>query len=512
MWNGEIVKVIILLVVFLIYCTSCFLYTQSDDDEERPDNGTETSISEHTMNFEIASPFDSAAGGPGRSEAADGITSAQIRDWLHLDSDELARELNLSNENVNLMPMIEFHLSAPSFLCPNIGVNIAFWGNSRTVSLAIFTGGAHDFVEDILLNEPKKPMFLSVMEGTRVVFANGESFLVGSSFETFRSIFGESDIGTIWHYDKNRLASRVSYYIDDIKFVFYFNDEYDFYEYNLYIYRPQEQRLINPSGREISEYHPIVHAELLLGGHDGAGWLQPIDIARYLQGGELYRLYSSEGFLGYGTGSSVDLGNNWSGPFAEFVYIDNVDIKDEYIAIGGYWDGLPRKPVQQSTTDPEYVEIVRNLLMDFGLENPIVNIVQNYRIDLDNDGLDEVVIYAEYSTEVDYRDDGFSLFTDDYSRFSVQKGSYSILLVRKEINGAVENIVLKHDIHTRLVQPDDDYFEIRHLFGIYGFYDLNGNGKMEIVTSSMHYRGRGFDVWEVMEDAVIRVMGNEWEA
>jgi len=35
---------------------------------------------------------------------------------------------------------------------------------------------------------------------------------------------------------------------------------------------------------------------------------------------------------------------------------------------------------------------------------------------------------------------------------------------------------------------------------------------MEIVTSRMHYRGKGFDVWEVMEDAVNRVMGNEWEA
>jgi len=509
MWNGEIVKVILLLVVFMIFCTSCFLHTQSDDDEERPDSGTETSISEHTMNFDIA-PFDIAAGGTERPEAVDGITSAQIRDWLHLDSDELANELNLLNENVNLLPMIEFHLSAPSFLCPNIGVNIAFWGNSRTASLAIFTGGAHDLVEDILLNEPKKPMFLSFVEGTRIIFANGESFLVGSNFENFISMFGQNVTETIWHYEENRRASKVSYYIDEIEFVFYFNDEFDFYEYNLYVYRPREQRLVNPSGREISRYHPIVYAELLLGGHGEYGWLQPVDIARYLQGGELYRIYSSEGFLGYGTGSSVDLGNNWSGPFAEFVYIDNADVKDEYIAIGGHWDGLPRKHVQQSTEDPEYIEIVRNLLMDFGLENPIVNIVQNYRIDLDNDGLDEVVIYAEYSTEVDYRDDGFSLFTDDYSRFSVQKGSYSILFVRKEINGVIENIVLKHDIHTRIVQPDDN-FEIRRLFGIYGFYDLNGNGKMEIVTLRMHYRGKGFDVWEVMEDAVDHVMGNEWE-
>jgi hypothetical protein len=173
---------------------------------------------------------------------------------------------------------------------------------------------------------------------------------------------------------------------------------------------------------------------------------------------------------------------------------------------------MPRHPIMQSPKELHYIEIVRNLLLSYGMENPIVNIVQNYLVDLDNDGSYEVVIYAEHSTEVDYRDDGFSLFTDDYSWFSVQQGSYSILLVIKEINGIFENIVLKQDIHTRRVQPDDDYFEIRHLFGIYGFYDLNGDGKMEIVTSRMHYRGKGFDVWEVTADAVTRVMGNYWEA
>ncbi len=233
--------------------------------------------------------------------------------------------------------------------------------------------------------------------------------------------------------------------------------------------------------KKISELHPVIYDNFLLGGSDSSGWLQPEDIENKLDGNELYRLF----------------------------YPDDLSMEN-IISVSCDWDCTPRIPTKLSNQNAKYKEVVSDVLKAIGLDEPVVNILQNYKIDLEDDGTDEVIIYAEYSPGKYYINGDSSLFYYDYDRFSTQKGSYSILILRKIINGSVENIILDYDVRTKSVEMENLDYRVRYIFEICGFFDLNGDGKMEIVTKWMYYEGIGYDVWEVSGDKANRVIGNGW--
>lgn len=258
------------------------------------------------------------------------------------------------------------------------------------------------------------------------------------------------------------------------------------------------------------DYHPIVYNSFLLGGSVDGKWLQPSDFSDRLQGGEAYNLYAFDEFTGTATGNSVEPEINWIGPYVEQVTFD-VDVPPDKLAISADWKVLPRQATPQSLQSSDYIEIVENALNDLCLDNPVVNIVQNYSVDLDGDGTDEVLLYAEYSP-YERNDDGFAQF-GDYGRLSREKGSYSILILRKLHNDIAEDIVLDCDVWTTGYDENDQSTNrVRYIFEICGFYDLNGDGRLEILTMWQYYEGIGYVVWEVSDDGVTSAIGNGWGA
>ena len=227
---------------------------------------------------------------------------------------------------------------------------------------------------------------------------------------------------------------------------------------------------------------------LLIGGFDESKWIDSGDFISKITQNEIYRLFSTEKYLGDSSGS-IDSIHQMDVEYWNYIKM-NKSIEYDF-AVSCDWDPCPRFPREN---DAEYESIVSNILTEQGLSDPVVNIVQNYRIDLEGDGFDEVVLYAEYSPDND-------------GRFSKKKGSYSLLLLRKIINGNVENIILDKDAY---ISDDfqDDFARVRYVFGILGFADLNGDNKLEIITIGGYYEGKGYKVYEIQNNKPIVVLKN----
>ena len=104
----------------------------------------------------------------------------------------------------------------------------------------------------------------------------------------------------------------------------------------------------------------------------------------------------------------------------------------EIIAIGGQWDALPRVPRRTNPDQVVYKEAVAEVLKKKGLKNPKIKITQVIRIDLDGDGVEEGLITAD-------------TYGDKLYRHLQKRGTYSLVLLRKVINGKVETLVIEED-------------------------------------------------------------------
>jgi len=261
----------------------------------------------------------------------------------------------------------------------------------------------------------------------------------------------------------------------------------------------------------ISPYCPLVVHGILIGGSRDGEWINASEIAGELTGSEIYSLYNMDGKLGQAVGSMVELETeDWRGPYTEQVELEyNLDIEfptdpaylfdNAFFAINCDSDVMPRIPVRQSLQSDIYKEIIADILAENGLNDAKVEILQNFKIDLDGDGTDEVILYAENVKEDN---------STDYSswRYDTSSGCFSILILRKIIDGEVRDFILKIDIHNR--EDNHDNFYVRYLFPVIGFADINGDGKMEIITTFHYYEGIGCDVYEVFDDGIELVLSN----
>jgi len=130
------------------------------------------------------------------------------------------------------------------------------------------------------------------------------------------------------------------------------------------------------------------------------------------------------------------------------------------------------------TDDGTYAGLASGLLSSRGLdvEEPVIK--QIVQTDLEGDGINEVLAVAEEVTP------GFLL----------QPGDYSLLFMRKVIEGEVQTAVLEETV----VLEEDDRFLGAHSVGTVA--DLNGDGKMEIVSNAAFFEGFNVAVWEYVDD------------
>jgi hypothetical protein len=229
----------------------------------------------------------------------------------------------------------------------------------------------------------------------------------------------------------------------------------------------------------------------LLGGSAGGQWLKPEAAAGLIPGGEHYRLYTLTGEAGNSVGGKPAKGED---ACAETIYVTLAPYppgRGSLVAVGGPWNAMPRRLKLASPETQAYKDAAAELLRRKGIDNPNVNLTQVIQVDLDGDGVEEVLVSAT-----------------NYERFkpeggltpNARAGDYSLVFLRKLVKGLVVTKIITGEYY-----PKAKEFSGPSEHRIIGVLDLNGDGILEIVLSGRYYEGEWVEAYRVQGAKIIQL-------
>jgi hypothetical protein len=248
---------------------------------------------------------------------------------------------------------------------------------------------------------------------------------------------------------------------------------------------PQEAASLPKETKKIdNEYNPIVvNMNMVIGGFSNGSWVEKDEIYPKIKDGDSFDIYSFDKFIGKGLGSIAKSQEDISDGIIDITN-DTNDNMSEYIAIKSNWNALPRTPIKQNN-NAIYEKDIIEMLKDNGISDSIsINITQNIKVDLDGDGTDEVLINAENVSPING---------------NLTKNSYSILFLRKIVNGKVENLYIAKDIIPSVTEETNS---AAIAYKVLAILDFNGDGKMEILVRSEYIDGTGYLLYGVEENEI----------
>ena len=213
-----------------------------------------------------------------------------------------------------------------------------------------------------------------------------------------------------------------------------------------------------------------------LGWWDGAAWVQ-VEPATALPvaGGEDYQvaLIGLEAIIVGGPPTTLCDPLNNPG-----VVFENEQVLGDWpgplgVAISAPWVIVPHL-VEQMEDDGTYSAFAGELLAERGLDVPNPVMKQILHLDLEGDGVNEVLIVAEDVSE----------------GLIAQDGDYSIAFVRRSVSGDVQTDILGESV---IVTADNP---VVNSYSVGAVADLNGDATMEIVLTAAYYEGIFVEVWE----------------
>jgi len=232
---------------------------------------------------------------------------------------------------------------------------------------------------------------------------------------------------------------------------------------------PSVMPSVAPSIVPTGEIVPLVLGSYLLGGVKDGAWVQAEKIWNVLPTSGPYDFYEGQMKIG-----QVDGGKAFYDEPTGSYYLEIKFSKTYEFATTAKWELFPRKLVDSSIADAE--KIVAQYLKDKGMENPKITVQKAVQADLDNDGILETVIQS-YNFK-------------DYTPYEV-KGHYSLVLVVK--NGVVVKSLDEY-IGKKTSTFEKGPLETRA--ELITAADFNGDGKLELLTSSGYYEGEFYYVYD----------------
>lgn len=224
----------------------------------------------------------------------------------------------------------------------------------------------------------------------------------------------------------------------------------------------------------------------LMGGVQGGKWIAPTKVAPTMKPETEFVLVGWNGVEEGGVtlakkGEQEDV-------CQDFTRMEFELQQDHGVAIGSSakWNPTPRIPKPIDLNNATYKTVVTNFLRKKGIARPVVRIKEAYRVDLEGDGVEEVVLSATY-----YKN-GLSA--------SATAGDYSFVIVRKAVGKVVTDHLLEGDFILKRVDfgaPTENH--------ISAIADLNGDGKMEIVLYGFYYEGDFASAFEMKNGRPVKI-------
>lgn len=164
--------------------------------------------------------------------------------------------------------------------------------------------------------------------------------------------------------------------------------------------------------------------------------------------------------------------------------------RPEGIALGAAlnWNPTPREPVALSDAAAKstYSKIVAGILRKNGLLKTVPKNIRAWRIDLDGDGVEEVILQSQtWGESIQPR---------------AQAGNYSIIVLRKIVAGKVVDQIIASDFVKKNVE-----FGAPSRYKLSSIADLNGDGKMEFIIFGEYYEGGGSQAYEMKGNKAVEV-------
>jgi hypothetical protein len=220
----------------------------------------------------------------------------------------------------------------------------------------------------------------------------------------------------------------------------------------------------------------------LLGGTQDGKWLSPDAVVPDLAEDD-YQVFSMNGSIGSARGTEP--------VYEEYCKSYRIDMDsdpkdDRAVGITGNWNVTPYLAQEIPTDNSTYIDELTNRLMEQGFLDPVVNISQILRVDLEGDGTDEVLISASHFVEP--------------TGHSVEPGDYSLVIMRKVVGDSVETIPILEDYYHQEVVTQ---FPLTYTGAFTA--DLNGDGILEIVIGVERWESSGMMIFEFDGTTVHRV-------
>jgi hypothetical protein len=224
----------------------------------------------------------------------------------------------------------------------------------------------------------------------------------------------------------------------------------------------------------------------LLGASRDDRWIGSIDAGPLLVGGEEYSLYQPDGTVVQVTGA---MPGSLGIPCEDTPIVALSKNPAQGIAIGGPWDGRTGPIATGDLQDPQLLSSIGKLLKANGIATPEVNLAQVLEADLNGDGIVENVVVATRMT----------LSESGNPSPDAAAGDYSLIAV---VGKDGTPVVVVGEYH-----PQAAEFSAPGMNKLIDLLDLNDDGKLEIIVSSMYYEGGSTLVYADTDGKFELVMG-----
>ena len=136
--------------------------------------------------------------------------------------------------------------------------------------------------------------------------------------------------------------------------------------------------------------------------------------------------------------------------------------------------------------------------------------MQLFQVDLDGDGSNEILIVAQNiipgkNTIASWEPDT-PLTVGPGLPIQMEKGQYSLVLLRKIIKGKTHEIPLKQYIALSNATPLETTWKPPSLYKIFQFADLNGDGTLEIILGDDYYQDFSYSIFKIRQNKATEVL------